>query len=248
MKLIQVNTWLGHLMHPLLNYIDQEQPDIICAQEILQSDSRNPLFDVYNTGDELAKRFPYHFFAPTYDFESLGAKVMQGNAIYSRFPITDPETHFITGKYQSNQLTANFARNIRNLQICTITLPDSKALTVANHHGFHDLNPLGNQRTVEALECVADQLATKPRPLIFCGDLNVNPSSPALKALDKLKLHNLSTLHKLPATLSTAHRIPNSQEIVCDYVFISEEIKVVNFTASEVVISDHKPLVLEFEL
>ncbi len=87
-------------------------------------------------------------------------------------------------------------------------------------------------------------------PLIFCGDLNVKPSSPSLKPLNSLGLRNLTTEHHVSTTLSAVHRAPEADRlsVAVDYIFVSPEIKVQNFQVSEELLSDHKALILEFEV
>jgi exonuclease III len=55
MKLIQVNAWLGRLLPALLNFIDEQQPDIICAQEIQSSLQPNPLIETVQTLEYIKK-------------------------------------------------------------------------------------------------------------------------------------------------------------------------------------------------
>lgn len=244
MKLIQLNMWMGHLMHPALAFIDEQAPDILCAQEILQSDTAHPLFDYFQLHERLCERFAYQYFSPTLSFWSSGVTVQLGNAMYSRLPLTNTATAFTSKQYTPDQTADTYVRNIRNIQRAQLELPDGRRLTIANHHGFHDVDPLGNEQTVEAMHKAAQFLGEVSGPLVFCGDLNVLPESPALRELDDLGLRNLTAEHGIATTLSTATRV--KRDVACDYIFINDEIKLEKFHAGEVVVSDHKPLILEF--
>jgi endonuclease/exonuclease/phosphatase family metal-dependent hydrolase len=249
LKIIQVNGWLGYLIHPLLQFIESEQPDIICMQEVLSSDFNIPLFNNFQLLQHTAKAgmFNDYFFSPTHTFESMKTKIDLGNAIFSKYPITNKQTVFINGEYNRDDSVHDFKYNIRNLQICEINL-DSKKLHIANHHGFHDLNHLGNGQTVECIDKVASSLKSLGSPIVFCGDLNITTDSPAFAPLDNLGYKNLTKESNIKTTLSSVHRADIRNKVACDYVFTSTDIKIINFGVSDTLVSDHKALILEFEI
>jgi len=246
MKVIQLNIWLGHLLNPALAFIDRENPDILCAQEVYSSEISSGLFDTYQTHERLSERFPYQFFASTFSQQVLGENVEYGNAIYSKYPIFDEKVDFTHNQYTSNQTIKTFVRNIRSIQQCKITLPGGNTVTLANHHGFRDPNSDGTDESVASMLKAVASLQKADAPLIFCGDLNVNQTSKTVHELDTLQLRNLSAEFKLNTTLSSAHRLTHN--LACDYIFVSPSIKVDNFYASDSVVSDHKALILDFEI
>lgn len=246
MKIIQLNIWLGHLLNPALAFIDREDPDILCAQEVYSSEAGLGLFDAYQTHQRLSELFPYQFFASTFSHQVLGETVEYGNAIYSKFPIHDESVDFTHGHYVENQTVKNFAHNIRSVQQCKVTLPDGKTISIANHHGYHSTNFSGTDESVASMRQAARSLQKAQAPLIFCGDLNVNQTSQTVHELDVLKLRNLAAEFELTTTLSSAHRFTHN--LTCDYIFVTPSIKVDNFYASDAVVSDHKALILDFEI
>jgi endonuclease/exonuclease/phosphatase family metal-dependent hydrolase len=48
--------------------------------------------------------------------------------------------------------------------------------------------------------------------------------------------------------LSSVHRADIRNKVACDYVFTSTDIKIINFGVSDTLVSDHKALILEFEI
>jgi endonuclease/exonuclease/phosphatase family metal-dependent hydrolase len=244
-KLIQINVWLGNLMPSLFKFLEQEQPDIICTQEILSTSLSLPMLPNYQIQERLSERFAYQFFAPTLSFMVAGSEVVLGNAVYSQHPIENPRTVFTYGEYLARQEASNFEDNVRNLQLCEIHAGD-KVLTVANHHGYHELDPLGSAQTIESMQRAAAALASVNGPLIICGDFNINPASPAMREFDNLKLHNLTTEYQVDSTLSPASRVEHP--VICDYIFTSDGIKVKSFEAADQIVSDHKALTVEFDL
>jgi endonuclease/exonuclease/phosphatase family metal-dependent hydrolase len=250
MKLIQVNAWLGRLLPALLNFIDEQQPDIICAQEIQSSLQPNPLIETVQTLEYIKKvgGFKEVFFSPTFSFKVLEEEVQLGNAIFSKYPITERDTIFTNSNYNSHQTVKSYKKNIRNLQLCKITFENSRQINIANHHGYHELNQLGNEKTKESIEKAATALVSVKDSLVFCADLNIVAESPNFEPLNRLALRNLTLENKVKTTLSPAHRIYSKEQIACDFILTSENIQNQSFEVSDSLVSDHKALILEFEV
>lgn len=248
MKIIQINVWGGHLLQPLSKFIASEQADIVCVQEIVHTKTTSSLFDYFDALNTIktAGQYEHVFFSPTFSFIALGEEVEFGNAIFSRLPLTNQQTVFINGSYAKNQSMSNLDANVRNLQLCTITI-NSKTINLANHHGFHDLNPNGTEMGKQNMNRVAQILKPHAESLLFCGDLNVIPSSETLKELDVLGLNNQTTISDLDTTLSSVHGA-HPEKVVCDYILTSKDIVVQKFASSETIVSDHKALILDFQV
>jgi endonuclease/exonuclease/phosphatase family metal-dependent hydrolase len=250
MKIIQVNVWMGRLLPTLLGFIKEQNADIICAQEIFSSKQPNPLTDTLQTLEYIKTtgEFSDVFFSPTSSFQAFGEEIMLGNAIFSKHLISKERTVFTSEQFHSDQTAASWVRNIRNLQLCTIKTPGDNHLTVANHHGYHEFNEHGSENTKQSIEKVAGALNTANHPLIFCADLNIVAESPYFAPLKDLGLRNLTNESKTATTLSPAHRIHTEKQVACDFVLCSKDIKINNFLASEALVSDHKALILDFDL
>lgn len=255
MKLIQVNAWLGRLNGPLERFIEREQPDFVCMQEAYLPESEGLYWyaDQYNFLATIrsVSGLQHEFFAKNFAHPMGDITYQQGNVILSRFPLSEQFAEHTNGQYHVKANQDSDIQNTRIWQSGQTILPSGQALSLANYHGYLE-GPvgIGAERTRETMQQVADGLTRLPRPLIFAGDLNVWPSSSALKTLDGLGLRNLSIDYGLTTTLSEAHRAPDSDRAraMCDYIFVSEEIRVTNFYAADDVVSDHKALILEFEL
>jgi endonuclease/exonuclease/phosphatase family metal-dependent hydrolase len=250
MKIIQVNAWMGRLLPSLIRFIIEQEPDIVCAQEIFSSTTANPLTETNQTLEQIEKscNFKHTFFSPTFTFESFGAKVSHGNAIFSKHPLIDTQTFFTSNQYAPIQTADNFVRNIRNLQICQVNVGGKNKIIIANHHGYHELNEVGSEKTKVSLDKLSESLNNVKYPLILCGDFNVVSSSPYFEPLKSLNLRNLTVENKISTTLSAAHRIASEKEVACDYIMCSDDINVRDFSASEKLVSDHKALILEFDI
>jgi endonuclease/exonuclease/phosphatase family metal-dependent hydrolase len=55
---------------------------------------------------------------------------------------------------------------------------------------------------------------------------------------------NLSAKYRIKSTFNQF----NSNDVVCDYIFVNDFVKVRNFKVSNELVSDHKALILEFDI
>ena len=65
-----------------------------------------------------------------------------------------------------------------------------------------------------------------------------NPSN------DKTSLINHTRENQIKTTLSQLSRVP--VDVACDYIFTSRDINIKKFSVSDVLVSDHKALILDF--
>lgn len=254
MKLIQVNGWLGRLNGPLVRFIKAESPDIVCLQEALRPIGEDlPTFhDQYGYVKEIqaAADLPNLFFSPAWGFEMSGTTIDVGLAMMSKSGLIEKQHFHVNNSYYVAKQVSDYRRNTRAFQSASIRLGNSK-LTLANYQGYlAGRHARGDEVSESLMKKVSDALSVLPRPLVFCGDLNVNPDTPTIAALNDLGLRNLITEAGIKSTLSRAHRAPleDQDNVACDYIFVSQDIRVKNFQASDELVSDHKALVMEFDV
>lgn len=254
MKIIQINGWLGRLNAPLARFISEQQADFVCLQEVFapKTSGMEVFIDQYTFTDELIQQgnFTHNFFVSAWGFEMGGETIDVGNIILSKYPLSQQISFHTHGKYHIKS-TTHAIRNTRVWQTCQAALPNGKTLTVSNYQGYlTGASPLGDEVTIQTLEKVREALARLPQPLIFCGDLNITPQSKPIRVLDQLGLTNLTKDYKVQTTLSAAHRAPENDRnsVPCDYIFVSKDVQVNDFRVSEELISDHKALILEFNI
>jgi endonuclease/exonuclease/phosphatase family metal-dependent hydrolase len=247
MKLIQINVWCGRVRNSTIEFLKEQDADIVCTQEIIHSEQELPgLFDAYTIHRNILEMYPFCYFSPTFDYTHYGVKTLFGSAIYSKYPILDQRTVFVHGRYAaSRSVDSDSGTNVRNLQIIVLDTPQGK-LTVANHHGYHTFNHLGDTVSVETMSKVATELSSIDSPLIFAGDLNTSYESDAIKVFENSLLRNLTEENNIKTTLSQLSRVPI--DVPCDYIFVSKNVHVNEFTVSEKIVSDHKALVLDFDV
>jgi len=246
LKLLQLNIWNGRLYRKVLELIEAEQPDILCLQEVFHGPTETVMLEQqFNNRRTIlaASGYEHGFFSPAAGVNFGGYTVDMGNLIVSKYPLLGQQTIFTAGEYaKQTNVTKNFP-NVRNLQICRVEI-SGKSLTVANHHGYWLTDPMGNEDTIRSFQVVAEALKSVETPLVFAGDLNVIPEAPAMRVFDGF-LEDLTATYNLETTLSELGKAFN---VPCDHILVSPEIKVTDYRTSDMLVSDHKAVILEFDI
>lgn len=246
MRLLQLNIWQGRLLRQILEMIDDVKPDLLCLQEVLSSaESIATPERMFNSLEMIQQQtgFAYTFFSPTFSSEYSGVEASFGNAIISRYPLTDTKTVFTNGTYIPHYNPSTYNINNRNLQLATVHF-DEQSFTLANHHAHWDIDPLGNEITVAKMQLVKAELKKISLPLIFSGDLNVTAASKSMRLFDGF-LNDLTATNAITSTLSSIGKASN---VACDHILVSTDIQVQGFQVLDKLVSDHKALILDFEI
>ncbi len=243
MKLIQLNTWNGRLERAITDFFKQEQADIICTQEGISLDRSSGLFLNLELM-QAAAGLSYKAFGPAFSFKYMSSVAHYGNAILSRWPIQNSEVVFISMQYEPdyNHHKQQIA-NMRNFVHAVIKV-DGKTLNVLTHHGYWIAeHKNGNSETLRQMEQLGDYIDDLRGPIILTGDFNLAPHSQSIGLISQ-RLRNLSVEHHLKTTRTAL----TTKSEVCDYIFVNHAIEVKKFYASDEVVSDHKALILDFEV
>jgi endonuclease/exonuclease/phosphatase family metal-dependent hydrolase len=246
MRLLQLNLWEGRLIRQIPAFVKRLNPDIICMQEVFSSESKlGTPTDMFSSLQKIrtAGDYPYSFFSPLLSSVYAGENVDYGNAILSKFPLSNEETLFTEGSYNRREISMNVTPGSNNLQVAEVSSPQS-SFYLANHQGYWEINRLGDEVSVQKMTLVSDRLRKCPTPLILAGDLNVTAESPAMRVFDGF-LEDLTATHGITTTLSDLGKV---NDAACDHILISPGIRVQNYYVADDLISDHKAVVLDFEL
>lgn len=242
MKLLQLNLWGGRLESPVLNLITSVNPDILCLQEAI--DLKGGKSAMFASIEEIQTAIDanYAYLSPVFSFNYMHRKADFGNCIISKFPITKKETIFTGKQYIADFDFLKHDPNMRNLQHAVVKLPDGTDLHILNHHGHHiHQHKNGDAETMRQCHMIAEEVQKLHGKIILAGDFNLAPHSESLEQVNKL-LTNLS----VKARLKTTRTALTHKTEVCDYILVSEEIKVKSFKTLDEIVSDHKALVMEF--
>lgn len=242
MRLLQLNIWGGRLMDSVIELVQVLDPTIICLQEVISTEV--PM--VFGTLQDLvrASEFPHTSFAPTFHFTVMGEDAEFGNAILSRYPISNQETVFFNLEYTADFSFSTHDYNIRNFQRVDVESPDG-VVHVINYHGLQvPAHKNGNEQTDKHLLRLADYVEPlAAEPTVVVGDFNLAPTSSSL-----VPLNQRMTNHCIEAGIeSTRTRLTRKKE-VCDYIFTTSAVVASDFSVAGEVVSDHCALVVDFEI
>ena len=121
---------------------------------------------------------------------------------------------------------------------------DNDIFTIVNVHGLW--NGMGKTDTAERLaqsEKIRQFMDKVDTRKILCGDFNLKPDTHSLKMIAQ-GMKNLVEEFQVTSTRTSLY--PKIERFA-DYVFISPDIKVNQFAVLKDEVSDHAPLLLDFE-
>lgn len=248
-KFITLNLWQGGLLFDdIIAFIKKESPDIIALQEVYNE--KNPQLKKHQqTLSVLQKEldYKYFFYSPAFLDERKKDTILNGNAIFSRYPIIANKTVFydvMFGSVSKSNLN-DFAFTPRNLQQATIQTNDT-ILHIYNTQGIWGFDGKDNQRRLKMSQTIVNEIKNKNN-IILAGDFNVSPKTKTIQNIKKY-LSNVFN-NKLTTTFNLKRKGKgNYATAVVDMIFVSKNIKVLDKYCPPVDISDHLPLVCLLEV
>lgn len=249
----------------LYKFLIQQQPDIVCLQEV--ANSSDPLVNQdylsKKTVDQATKKLKYSFFSPTwqirgfhqknfhqkenFDFD-FGGFVRSGNYIKSRFKFSKKASIFVGQNTKIKVLDWSIwpKNQSKAVQVVDIELPDLKKIRILNYHGIWTKEKIGNEETLQACQKI-NQLAKEVNyPVIIVGDFNLFPDSESMKVFKDFT--SLVDTHNIQTTRPKSNELSHLKRNVVDFILVSKGIKVNSFTVLDSDVSDHLPLILDFNL
>ena len=250
MRLICLNTWGGKLYLQFSSFLErfQKTTDLFCFQEVFTY----PPTSAFKTGDpervaDLYERLvrqlrgfkgylaePYTSFGERlvlFARDSIKIDDYGDMELYHQREVVVDEERFSVGS---------------RLQWVRFRHHNNKSFTVANTHGMW--LPSGKDDCPERLtqsENIVKFVTDKEGAKIICGDFNLLPQTRCINMLEQ-NLRNLIRDYAITSTRSS-HYSPKKEKFA-DYIFTSADVKVLDFRVLEDEVSDHLPLLLEFDL
>ena len=204
--------------------IASENPDVVALNEVNRGRPTNGFLDVL---PYLSRRLGL-----PYVFGSNYADGQYGNAILSRYPITEWE----------NNHYANNTTEIRGALRVVIQTPDGEVTFFSTH-----LDHIGGENNAR-LEQVTELLALwggEGRTVIL-GDLNAVPDTPEIAALYAAGLVDVLLATGQGDAYTFWDPIPTPGRRI-DFIFLSPDMTVVNAWTPQTRASDHLPVVAEIQ-
>ena len=248
MRLICLNTWGGKLYVQFSSFLErfQKTTDLFCFQEVFTY----PQPSAFKTGDpervaNLYERlvrqlrgFTGYLAEP---YTSFGERL----ALFARDSIKIDDYGDMVLYHQREFVVGRKTFSVGSRLQWVVFRRKNKLYTVANIHGIW--LPSGKEDSPERLiqsENIAEFLEHKKGAKILCGDFNLMPQTRSIKMLEQ-NLRNL--IRECAITSTRSSHYSAKKEKFADYIFTSADARVLDFRVLEDEVSDHLPLLLEFD-
>ena len=233
MRIVFLNTWVWNKREDIDTFIRGTKADIFCFQEVSLKivkdlEKKLPGFNnVYHSGGILS------------EFED---EIGQATFVKKEFPILG-SSKVVTYK--------NKVDEIGFLLYTSIDL-GKKKLFLGNVHGkVYPVNKLDVEERVSQSKNIIDFFERKEGPRIIGGDFNLEIKTESIKMFEDAGYENLIKKFGIKNTRNRVswRKLKKGQkkQHFADYCFISSEVRVKDFEAPYMEISDHLPLILDFE-
>ncbi len=249
MKLITLNTWAGRLKEPLNEFLrtQMQDTDIFCFQEIFNNYTGETDDYIDEKGGNVHMLDEISAILTDYDMHFCPvAENVYGIAIFLKKGIeviqSGEVTLYSNPSFDTNDEASDHDRKMQWMHIKNA----NRDLMLMNVHGHWDAS--GKDDTSNRLEQsrrineFIDTVGYTPKLLV--GDLNLNPNTESIKLLEKSFI-NLVTKEGIATTRTELY---TGADRHADYIFVSPEVFVNSFKVLPDVVSDHSPLMIDFDL
>jgi len=252
-KFVSLNLWIGGvLFEGIVDFLKEQDADIVVLQEVQQSeDTTLPV--QYRSLSALRAElgYPYNDFAQILTDEFPWGNIPSGNAVLSKYPITSSRVVYFDNEERAATPRMPFDPESwpvtpRALQHVTIEAQD-KVMNILNLQGVWDLDGDHVSPQREKMRDVILQTAAGKSHVIIAGDTNAKVSNPVMQDIEKEYINVFGDTLKTTFNMRRKDN-PGYATAVVDLIYTSHDIKTVKADCPDVDISDHLPLVAEFEI
>jgi len=224
MKIVFLNTWNGKLATKIERYIKlhTKDTDIFCFQEVDK--------EMRKVCDRTLKDYKCIFYCKNISENDFWQATYVRNDIYveSESPVLDKTPEVGLGIYTKLSI-------------------DGKSLHVCNVHGVsRPGDKLDTPERLKQSEELISFFKNLSGPKIIGGDFNLDINSKSIKMFEQQGYEELVKKYKISTTRNKFiwERHPDHKQYYSDYVLVSKDVKVKNFTVSGDEVSDHQPMIL----
>jgi len=127
---------------------------------------------------------------------------------------------------------------------------DNKVLNLLNVHGCS--RPGHKQDTpirIKQSKMIINFLKDYPQTKIIAGDFNLDVNIKSVQLFEDNNYRNLIKDYKIPTTRNNfSWKKYKNKQLFADFTFVSPDLKIKEFTVPQNEVSDHLPMILEFDL
>lgn len=242
----------------VVDLIKNDYYDIVTLQESMRKLDAgvNTLFDSCNIIKNQTK-YENNFFGALWIAKQhrkngtiardFGGYVEQGNQLLTNLPIIKSRNIFYYKEYSNFEDTTNFREDDHPRAFTDVIAKiGDKELQIINVHGTWNKDKTGNERTKIQTKAILENVRYDI-PCIVVGDFNLLPETQEIKSLSS-KMDNLIARFNIKSTRPEFDDGLDKGNMVCDYIFVNDKVKVNNFSVINSNVSDHLPLILDFDI
>lgn len=249
-KVISLNIWGGKLLQNVIKFLRHENADILMLQEVYSSHDHT-LTAQYHTYEVLGEKLQYKnsHYAKAFVEDYEGKDVIQGNAVFSKFPLSKVSvTHYAAPYGKRIDKRPYYHLTPRNLQhvIARIGVKDVHLL---NTQGIWGEDGLDNPARLAMSETILNEVDNNT-PLVLAGDFNTQPDTQSIGLIEKKLISIFKNELKTTFNLKQKNleKYPGYATAVVDMMFVTPDITVVEQYVGQNDVSDHVPLISTLEI
>lgn len=221
LKVVSWNIWGGRKLPEVIQCLSEANPDIIALQEVLQDEG-----GANNSAKAVADALGYTYIYETttllipsishlLEKHGIDKNMEWGNAILSRYPISNRNVHVLSGERKRTALEG------------TITIEDKKLQVFSTHLVYAPAQPSHTQTTQ-----MQNLLKVLPKENgLVMGDFNATPDDTVMGDILKVMVNTEVDSTKYTADGKKA-----------DYIFTTTDIKTISSGTLDSQASDHLPV------
>jgi endonuclease/exonuclease/phosphatase family metal-dependent hydrolase len=229
MKIVSLNTWRGACRENLAEFIrlHKDDTDIFLFQEasgeteVLRRELLKELQALSTSKDEY----------------TTGDELYQTTIYRQGIELIAGGTFFTQHKDQGLGLWTEFLVAGERLIVCNI------------HGGAFPGDKEDTEYRIAQTQEILDFLQTKKGKHIVMGDFNLNPATKSITLFEETGYRNLIKLYQIETTRNEIAwaSYPDNKQLWADYAFVGTDVEVKNFAVPKNAVSDHLPMILEFD-
>lgn len=242
----------------VIDLIEKEDADICTLQEVMNA-MEDSCFEMYKSKNEIEKinKYSYNAFAPLFIAKYItkngevtrdfGGNIEQGSLLLSKYEIKQHYNQFYYNEYRYEYDATEFREKdwCRSIQNAIINI-NGKDIQIINVHGIWNKDKIGDERTIAQSKFILEKIRLDI-PCIVVGDFNLLPKTESIKIINET-MRNLIDEYNIKTTRPTFDDGLDKGDLVCDYIFVNDKVKVNDFKVVDNKVSDHLPLVLDFDI
>ncbi len=242
LKILQWNIWFKERAENIIKLIKEIDPDILCLQELTVGFDNNNNQDVAKL---ISKKTNLNYnFALAHKFED---NHVQGNGIFSRFPIIENSNFFVLDVKDST----GYSSEGRVCAVSKIQIEKTKTILLATAHLSYNHKFTETKEKIREVKTLLKYLKKYREKVIFTGDLNISPNTKSIKLIEKQLVH-CGPNYKEPTWTTKPFSYNGFEETKLrwrlDYAFATKDIKVISSKIIKTKYSDHLPVLIEVEV